>query len=418
MEELFGLVDSNLKKPLPLEKITVDVKITGSTASISSDLQYSNNGPSPAEVVFVFPAEDRVSVCGFQVKIADRIIRGKLEEKEEARDTYDDALAAGKSAFLLEQSNDSSDVFKISVGNLPSKAIAVVQIRCVITLKRLKDGSIVFTLPTVLNPRYCPESKVGECDNWTAKSAKIPFVELPYEFNFGMQVEVGSEIENILSETHKLKIIPDESVNRKALVKLDGDLEFSHDIEIVIQQKSPFNAHVFTEKGRFLEVKDGGSWQENFENLPVVMLNFLPDFQLYSKSESDTPKEFIFVLDRSGSMSGSNIKSAKEALLLFLKSLPETSYFDIISFGSSFQSFFGRSEKYTDVNLTKASKFVNTVEADMGGTEILKPLEHLYTREKCIKEKIEQNVFLLTDGAVSNTKGVIDLVRKNAEKSR
>ena len=94
------------------------------------------------------------------------------------------------------------------------------------------------------------------------------------------------------------------------------------------------------------------------------------------------------------------------------------SYFDIISSGSSFKSFFGKSEKYTDTNLTRACHFVNKIEADKGGTELLKALKHIYAGEKCINDELEQNVFLLTDGEASNTKAVITVVQKNAAKSR
>ena len=423
MEGLFGLIDNKLKQPLPLEKVNVDVRVKGLTASILSELQYNNIDEKPVEVIFLFPLEDTVSVCGFQVKIEDRIIKGKVEEKEEARDTYDDAISSGKSVFLLEESKDSSDIFRISVGNLPGKTTAAVQIQCVSLLKSSKDGSLTFTLPSVMNPRYCPESQIEKGDNWTVKSHQTPSVRLPYVFSFKMQLEVGSEIEKIHSDTDKLNVTIDSGDRRKALVNLDGDFECNHDIEVVVIQKSPFSPHVFIEKGKLNltdQTEATSSWEENFQTLPVVMVNFLPKFPSQSFADSKNAGEFIFVIDRSGSMSGSKINDATEALLLFLKSLPENSVFDIISFGSTFKSFFGRSKKYSDANVTKACHFVKSIKADMGGTEILEPLKHIYKRNKenGNGEKMVQNVFLLTDGEVSNSQRVIDLVKMNAGRSR
>jgi len=53
--------------------------------------------------------------------------------------------------------------------------------------------------------------------------------------------------------------------------------------------------------------------------------------------------EFIFLLDRSGSMSGTRIENAKMALILFLKSLPPGSYFNVVSFGENFDKLFDES---------------------------------------------------------------------------
>jgi uncharacterized protein with von Willebrand factor type A (vWA) domain len=85
--------------------------------------------------------------------------------------------------------------------------------------------------------------------------------------------------------------------------------------------------------------------------------------------------EYYFLLDRSGSMSGSNIEMAKKALKLFLSSLPFGSYFNIISFGSTFVSMFKSAVEYSDTTLSQAISQVETMKADLGGTEILKPLK-------------------------------------------
>lgn len=135
-----------------------------------------------------------------------------------------------------------------------------------------------------------------------------------------------------------------------------------------------------------------------------------------AKSEVDSlPKasergEFIFLIDRSGSMSGQRFEMAKTALLLFIKSLPVNSYFNIVSFGSKFKSMYPVSVLCGEETVDEALKSVGRMDADMGGTEIYKPLSLVFESMPVV-DGLPRNVFLLTDGDVTNTKQVIQLIR-------
>ena len=126
--------------------------------------------------------------------------------------------------------------------------------------------------------------------------------------------------------------------------------------------------------------------------------------------------DYIFLLDRSGSMSGSRIQKAKEALILFLKSLPADSYFNVISFGSGREKMFPTSQRYTTDNLTKAIKQIEPMGANLGGTEIYNPLNEIL--EEKVNKGYPKHVFLLTDGGVSNTQGVLKLIKKKTKYCR
>ena len=143
------------------------------------------------------------------------------------------------------------------------------------------------------------------------------------------------------------------------------------------------------------------------------MLNFFP---VFDSSASLEQGEFIFVVDRSGSMRGSNIKSARETLVLFLKSLPDGCYFNVIGFGSAFKKLFTKSEVYSDRTLDEACSHAKSMDADLGGTEILCPLQDLFSQP--LIKGYPRQVFILTDGGVGNTQQVIGLVRRNAHKAR
>jgi uncharacterized protein with von Willebrand factor type A (vWA) domain len=124
-----------------------------------------------------------------------------------------------------------------------------------------------------------------------------------------------------------------------------------------------------------------------------------------------TYAEYIFVLDRSGSMGGTRMTSANNALIFFLKSLPFNSRFNVISFGNSYNSMFPSSVEYSTANLNTALNQIRNFRANMGGTNILNPIQHIFSQPN--PANYQRNIFLLTDGAVSNTDQVISHIEMN-----
>lgn len=147
-----------------------------------------------------------------------------------------------------------------------------------------------------------------------------------------------------------------------------------------------------------------------------MMLSLYPEFPQAVMSSVASCGEFVFLLDRSGSMQGARMKSAMDTLLLLLKSLPMGCYFNIHSFGSSYEHIFPESVEYNQKTMEEALKNVAEMKANLGGTEILKPLKHIYS-QPCIPSQPRQ-LFVFTDGEVGNTKDVINLVKQNSGSHR
>ncbi|XP_043540931.1 von Willebrand factor A domain-containing protein 5A-like, partial [Chiloscyllium plagiosum] len=158
---------------------------------------------------------------------------------------------------------------------------------------------------------------------------------------------------------------------------------------------------------------------------PIVMVSIYPTFP--EKPSQLSSGEFIFLMDCSGSMAGpmsedyssggpTRVQSAQGTLLLLLKSLPLGCDFNIYRFGSSFNSFFPESVEYNQQSMKTALAMLDGMSADMGGTEILEPLRAIYS--KPCKASHPRQLFVFTDGEVSNTKMVIDEVQKNAHNHR
>lgn len=403
----FGLVQKQNGSKVPLESIEIQVDVQGFTAHVLATMKYTNKDENPIEAIYIFPLDEQATVCGFQATIDGRTIVAEVQEKQEARDTYDDAISSGQSAFLLEESDESSDIFQISVGNLPPKKEAIIELRFVTELAVEKEGRVVFVLPTVLNPRYSPQDSAASLSTQIPRAAAV---DSPYSFEFEMKVKAISAISEISSSSNALIVEIDGNDQSQAKVKLAEAHKFNKDVEVHILTREPFKPQAILENGAKMEGRED---KEGFMASPVVMLNFFPEFKT---SESSDKGEFVFVVDRSGSMSGSKINSARETLLLFLKSLPDGCYFNVVGFGSSDRTLFKESTLYNDENLKEATQLAETMQADLGGTEILAPLQWVFS-QPLVKGHPRQ-LFLLTDGEVGNTQQVIDLVQKNSKSAR
>ena len=379
-----GLLAAKGKTPLPLKSVSVEANITGFVLGLQSTLTYTNDSSDPVEVLFRFPVEKSHAVVGLTAVIDGRKIAADIREKEDARAQYDDAIASGKSAAFAEEK--SGDIFSIALGNLSPGKDAQIQLQLVGELSIGAEGDVRFSLPTILKPRYTPAGsadslasvQIGEGEQ--VKSGTVSAASW-----FHMTVEGADSIAQVTSPTHPITVTPND-VNQLD-VRLSKELD--SDLVILVKHKNRHVPKALVEPS----IKKDGSFMAS----SAVMINFFPSFA----NVKPLACEFIFLVDRSGSMSGSYIRSASETLILFLKSLPEESYFNIIGFGSSYQKLFPNSVPYGEDHLEKAIKHAQNMDADLGGTELLPPLKHIFGMP--CHSGYSRQVFVLTDGSVSNT---------------
>ncbi|CAJ0764125.1 10684_t:CDS:2, partial [Entrophospora sp. SA101] len=138
-----------------------------------------------------------------------------------------------------------------------------------------------------------------------------------------------------------------------------------------------------------------------------LMLTLVPKFSL-----NPIQTEIVFIIDRSGSMQGEPIKKAGQALELFLHSLPEDCYFNVVSFGSSHDSLFPKSQEYSQETLDRAINLAKNLDARYGGTEIYNPIKWALDNQL---KTMTTTLFLLTDGKVWGVDKIIELINQNVE---
>ncbi|XP_030043481.1 von Willebrand factor A domain-containing protein 5A isoform X2 [Microcaecilia unicolor] len=409
-----GLLTAS-KHPVPLKGISVDVQVKGFVADVSATLKYKNEEQNPLEAVFVFPMDADSAVYSFEALVDGKRIVAEIQEKKKAHQTYEDALAQGKEAFLLEEDESSGDIFSCSVGNLPPGQEAEVKLAFVQELPVEADGAVRFVLPAVLNPRYTPQDE--QTQSVTANIPRAPKGSLPYTLELSVSLQSPYGIARVESNCSLTPLRYTKDDKTTAQISLGPGHQFDRDVELLMYYEEVNKPSVNLEWG-IPNAKADSLMSET-----AMMLSFYPRFP-EAEEQSDCG-EFIFLIDCSGSMgctmgdaenSPTRIDSAKETLFLLLKSLPVGCYFNIFSFGSTYDSFFPESVAYTQQTMESALEKMKTMSDDLGGTEILEPLKHIY--DTAGKPGHPRQLFLFTDGEVRNTKAVIAKVSQNADKHR
>jgi hypothetical protein len=338
---------------VPLKRLNVDATIRSFAANVTITQVFRNDETVPIEAVYCFPIEEQAAVYAFVARIDDREIVAQLKEKKQAQQEYNDALRENHGAYMLEQDEESQDNFIINVGALPPNKECHITISYVTELDCVQNGTkIRFVVPTTIAPRYNPnKGGIGSPTGTTTEYVQ----SAPYTIEFHCRVEkVG--IARVSSTSHPIQI----DLNQEDIYMIEFAQNNTHlDRDIILDielDKNRSNTIVAVESG-------------------AIMASFTPtehDCRLVMNDDNFT-NEFIFVVDCSGSMEDeSKIGLARQAMLLFLKSLPMDCHFNIIRFGSRHQSLFNDiTAIYNDDNARQAEKLINEMKADLDGTELV-----------------------------------------------
>ncbi|CAF3138720.1 unnamed protein product [Rotaria sp. Silwood2] len=394
------------QKYVALKSVSIVSKIRSFGADVNITQLFRNDENVPIEAVYCFPIEENAAVYSFVAKIDDREIHAQLKEKIQAQQEYTQALRQGHGAYLMEQDEKSQDIFMISVGALLPGKECQIQIMYVTELDLAINNKIRFVIPTTIAPRYNPS--VGGVSSPACTQAKY-VQSTPYTIEFHCQVDkLNEEIKSVSSSSHPIAV------------------QFSNDsYEITFAQKNTFmdrdiviDIDLPARTNTILAVENNG------EHQLALMVSFTPTSEDCSKALNSSKNsnyvnnEFIFIVDCSGSMQDENkIGLARQAMVLFLKSLPVDCQFNIIRFGSDYKTLFNNvTEKYNEQNAKVAEQLISHMSADLGGTELLRPLQWLQNQAPSAGHS--RQILLLTDGEISNVSQVMDLSRLMSTSSR
>ena len=398
----------------------VQMDITGNINRVTVEQSFTNPSNQWTEGVYVFPLPEDSAVDQLRMYIDDRVIEGQIHEKKAAKKIYEKAKKEGKSASLVEQQRPN--IFTTSVANIAPGGTITVAIEYQQAVL-IDNNNYSIRFPMVVGDRYIPGTpiqtptdslgvapnthEVKDASKITPPSENVIsyFFDQKYETYLPVTIDInlmaGFEIASLRSGYHKVNTV-DINQNTKHIT-LDESYQADRDFELTwsaIQTDEP-------EIALFTQQKD--------DNLYLLLMATPPKDDVFKVS--NRPRELIFIIDSSGSMSGSSMTQAKEALIKALDRLKDTDRFNIIDFDDSFYPLFDSAMPAIDMNKSNAKRFLNKVSAD-GGTEMLKPISYaLRSRDSNSQNYLRQIVFI-TDGQVGNELSIFNSVETNIKDDR
>lgn len=387
----------------PLKHTDVKAEISGFLSRVVVTQEFENPFKDKIEAVYVFPLPQNAAVDDMTMTVGDRTIRGRVKRREEARAIYEAARQAGHVASLLDQ--ERPNIFTQSVANiLPGEQVKI-RISYVETLK-YEDGSYQFVFPMVVGPRYIPGTPTGkQGGGWSPDTDRVgdasritPPVapkgaRAGHDISIEVALDAGVVIDNLQSIAHDVQI--DRPSNHSAVARLKNRSEIPNK-DFVLK---------YDVAGRRIE--DAILTHRSGEGGFFTMILQPPERVTV---EDVTPKELVFVIDTSGSMSGFPIEKAKETMKLALDGLYPQDTFNLITFAGDTHILFPEPVQATKENLRRAQEFLAS-RTGGGGTEMMKAIHAAL--DPSDKQNHIRIVCFMTDGYVGNDMEIISEVQRH-----
>ncbi|MGO9120310.1 MAG: VIT and vWA domain-containing protein [Desulfomonilaceae bacterium] len=392
----------------PLEHTSVKAEVSGFISRVSVVQRFHNPGQQKIEAIYTFPLPNDAAVNEMLMRVGDRLVRGEIKKREEARQIYQQAKDRGHVASLLDQ--ERPNIFTQSVANIMPGEKVEITIKYVEMLP-YNDGSFKFVFPMVVGPRFIPGQATGkEGAGWAPDTNQVPDAgkitppvtaegtRAGHDIDVTVSIDAGVPIEDVKSKLHE--IATQREGNNRATVTLKNQKEIPNRdfvLEYLVagdQIQSGFLAHKEDKEGH-------------------VALIMIPPKRV--KPEQISPKEMIFVIDRSGSQHGKPLDKAKETMKYVIDNMNPDDTFNVIDFANTARMLFSEPKKNSPETRAKAIKYIYALEAD-GGTWMGPAVEKVCQIPP--PENRLRIVTFMTDGYVGNDFEIISLVQKLRGKSR
>ena len=378
---------------LPLKGTRVQIDVSGVIADVKVVQTYRNEGSKPINARYVFPASTRAAVYSMRMRIGDEVIVAKIKEREQAKKEFEKAKEEGKSASLLEEKRPN--VFSMSLANLMPDDQVEIELRYT-ELLAPTDSVYEVVFPTVVGPRYSsqPEATATQEDKWVKSPYLHEGEKSGSELHISARISAGVPIQDLNCVSHK--IYPQWHSPAVAQVTLDEPDQFQGNRDFILRYR--LTGEKIASGLLLYQGKD-----ENF------FLYMAQPPERVTNSEIP-PREYIFVVDVSGSMNGFPLNTAKRLLRDLIGQLRPTDLFNVVLFAGDSAALSKKSLPADHQNISKAIGLIEQ-QRGSGGTELLPAMIQAMSLPR--EPKVSRSIVLVTDGYISGEKGVFDYIREN-----
>jgi Ca-activated chloride channel family protein len=378
---------------LPLKDTSVEIAVSGVIADVKVVQTYRNEGSRPINASYVFPASTRAAVYAMRMRIGDQVIVAKIKEREQAKREFDSAKTQGKSASLLEQNRPN--VFSMSLANIMPGDQIEIELRYTELLVPT-DGIYEVVFPTVVGPRYSSqtESSAPREDRWVRSPYLHQGNKPTSALHISARISVGVPIQDLSCVSHR--IFPQWQSPNIAQLVLDDTDPFQGNRDFVLRYRLAGDKIA---SGLIL-------YQGEDENFFLYMAQ--PPERV---ADADIPpREYIFVLDVSGSMDGFPLNTSKHLLRDLVGQLRTSDLFNVVLFAGDSTVLSAKSLQATQENISKAISLIEK-QRGSGGTELLAAIKQAMSLPR--EANVSRSIVLVTDGYISGEEGVFDYIRDN-----
>jgi Ca-activated chloride channel family protein len=394
------LVQKGNAQDVELASTTVTGAIVGVIADVNIRQVYVNHGTKPIEAVYVFPGSTRAAVYAMTMTVGNHIIRSVIREKEQARREYTAAKSQGRSASLLEMLKPN--IFRMNVANVRPGDSMVIDMRYTEAIY-LSENVYEFVYPAVVAPRYVGAVQT-EVD--AALSGKELPTEIPGKFSISLRLATGMLLKSIYSPSHDLDV-DNGNVYTKKNVKMNlvSHSRVGISPKDSLKQNRDFVLR-YSLTGRVIE---SGLLLYKGETENYFMLMAQPPRNV--EIPSILPREFVFIVDVSGSMHGTPLAIADRLMRNLFNTLRPQDKFNIMTFSGGSQVLADESLEATEENIRRGLAFQLQNSHYGGGTELLPALKRALAMPA--DEKCSRSFVVITDGFVDIEREAFKLVREN-----
>ncbi len=365
---------------LPLLLTTVDVNITGVVAEVHVSQYFKNDGKKPLEAQYVFPGSEAAAVHALTMEVNDRVVKAKMQKRQEARASYVAARAEGKTASLLEQGDPG--LFTMNLANiLPGDDIRVEMTYS--ERLQVENGVYRFSFPATARPTVLAKGRGANA--FTAHAAMgidiVAHLNAPIDIASLHSLHHGVETDHLDARTVSVLLDPEET------------FDFAEDFVLE-----------YSLQGR--QISSGVQlYQEDDAGYALMML----EPPATPASDEVLPREYVFVLDTSGSMDGLPIKNAKIVVSELLASLNSHEYFNLVTFAGGSELLSEQPLSANEDNIQRALERVD-LQNGAGGTDLLSALKKIVEMPRI--DGVSRSLVILTDGAISVAHDTLQLIRE------